>query len=291
MKEFSVNFPYLEIKELIEYYSVFGGFKEFDGLHDYDNLLQNIEENVLKKYHDLKSVFVYSDDLQMQKDMEKMLFRICVGDGKTYSVYKNDISPNYGFTLYKILFEKKIIKKELSRQKPYRVDSKQQIKKEFRGYKIEDKIRFCKNFYRFWFTFIAPNSSLLESGELSYVMLKIEKELDKYISFTFETLSNELILKNFSCSECGSYWDKKIELDLFCKTFEGKKIAGECKWKNQKISKNTLNKLQKKCTLAGLKIDIFALFSKNGFSNELLKNSDENIFLYDLNSFKELIDA
>jgi hypothetical protein len=236
-------------------------------------------------------LFVFSDDLQVQKDMEKMLFRICVGEGKTYSVYKNDISPNYGFTLYKILFERKIIKKELSRQKPYRVYSKQQIKKEFRGYKIEDKIRFCKNFYRFWFTFIAPNSSFLERGEFSCVILKIEKELDRYVSFTFENLSNELISKKFDCVESGSYWDKKVELDLLCKTSKGAIIAGECKWKNQKISKNTLNKLQKKSDLAGLKVDIFALFSKNGFSNELLKHSSENLLLYDLNSFKELTDA
>ncbi len=291
MKEFSVSFPYLEIKELIEYYSVFDGFEKLDGLHNYDNLLQNIEENVLKKYHDLKTLFIFSDDLQMQKDMEKMLFRICVGDGKTYSVYKNDISPNYGFTLYKILFKNTIIKKELSREKPYRAYAKQQIKKEFRGYKIEDKIRFCKNFYRFWFTFVAPNSSLLEKGELSYVMLKIEKELDKYVSFTFETLSNELIIKKFSCFKSGSYWDKKIELDLLCESSKDGVIAGECKWKNQKISKNILNKLQKKSKLLGFKIDNFALFSKSGFSNELLKNSDKNVLLYDLNSFKELADA
>lgn len=291
MKEFSANFPYLEIKELISYYAVFDGFKELERLHNYDNLLQNIEENILKKYEDLKGLFIYSDDFKVQRDLEKMLFRICVGSAKTYCAFKNDISPNYGFSLYKILFEKRIIEKELSRQKPFRIDSKQQIKKELRGYHIEDKIRFCKNFYRFWFTFIAPNSSLIEKGEFSTVILKIEKELDKHISFTFEILSNELISKKFNCVECGSYWDKKVELDLFCKTSKGKIIVGECKWKNQKISKNTFNKLQKKSNLAGLKVDIFALFSKNGFSNELLKHSSETLLLYDLNLFKELIDA
>ncbi len=291
MKNFGANFPYLDIKELISYYAVFDGFKELQVLHNYDNLLQNIEENILKRYEDLKSLFIYSDDFKMQRDLEKMLFRICVGDAKTYSAFKNDISPNYGFALYKILFSKRVIKKELSREKPFRVFAKQQIKKELRGYHIEDKIRFCKSFYRFWFTFIAPNSSLIKKGEFSTVISKIEKELDRYISFTFENISNELILKKFECVESGNYWDKKIELDLLCKTLKGEIIAGECKWKNQKISKNTLNKLQKKATLAGVKVDIFALFSKNGFSNELLKNSDENILLYDLDSFKELADA
>jgi hypothetical protein len=103
-------------------------------------------------------------------------------------------------------------------------------------------------------------------------------------------LSNDLILKEFDITESGSYWDRYIELDIMAKTSNGKTIAGEAKWKNQKISKNTLNKLQKKCELAGLKVDYFALFSKSGFSNELLKKHDKNVLLYDIDSFKGLLD-
>ena len=290
MKAFSRDFPYLETRELIEYYAVFDGYEKPAKLREYDNLTKNINENILKKYHDLKYLFIFSDDLQTQKDIEKLLFRICVGDRKIYSIYKNDISQHYGSSLYKILFSKKVIQKEHSREKPFRLNSNQ-IKKEFRGYKIEDKIKFSKNFYRFWFTFIAPNRQLIEKEEFSKVLQKIEKELDKYISLTFETLSNELILKSFDCEMSGSYWDRQIELDLLTKTSQGEVIAGESKWKNQKISKNTLNKLQKKCSLANFDVKYFALFSKSGFSNELLKNRDKNILLYDIDSFKELINA
>jgi len=38
-----------------------------------------------------------------------------------------------------------------------------------------------------------------------------------------------------------------------------------------------------------LKVDVYALFSKSGFSNELLHIQDENLLLFDLNELKVLI--
>jgi hypothetical protein len=285
LKAFSKHFSYLDIKELIEYYSVFNGYEHLEILRSYETLLENIEINILQKYQQLEPLFNYSDDLNIQQNIEKLLFRIAVGNRKIYSIYKNDISQFHGSSLYQILFSKGIIFKEFSRENPLTIPAK----KEFRRYKIEDKIRFTKGFYRFWFTFIAPHKKLIQEGQHSIVLEKIALELDKYISFTYEVLSNELIKNHFKIVESGSYWDKDIELDVLAKTANGKTVAGESKWKNHKVSKNTLNKLQKKCELAGLKVDYFALFSKSGFSNELQKNRDKNILLYDIESFKGLI--
>lgn len=287
MKAFSSHFSYLGIKELIEYYGVFNGYKDLDSLRLCETLMQNIEVNILQKYQQLKPSFIFSDDLKVQQDIEKLLFRIAVGNRKIYSIYKNDISQFHGSSLYQILFSKGIIFKEHSRECPLSIP----LKKEFRRYKIEDKIRFTKGFYRFWFTFIAPHKEQIEKGEYNEVLEKISIELDKYISFTFEVFSNELIKKHFESVEAGSYWDKHIEIDVLAKTANGKVIAGESKWKNHKVSKNTLNKLQKKCELVDLKVDYFALFSKSGFSNELLKNKNKNVLLYDIESFKGLIYA
>jgi len=287
LKSFGKHFPYLGIKELIEYYAVFDGYKDLDSLTLYETLQENIKENILKKYKKLHPEFIYSDDEETQKDIEKLLFRIAVGNRKIHSIYKNDISQFKGSSLYKTLFLKDIIFKEHSREKmPHHP-----LKKEFRRYKIEDKIIFSKGFNRFWFTFIAPYAELIENGKYDEVLKLISDELDKYVSLSFEMLSNNLILKEFNITESGSYWDRYIELDILAKTSNGKTIAGEAKWKNQKISKNTLNKLQKKCELAGLKVDYFALFSKSGFSNELYKNHDKNILLYDINAFKGLVDG
>jgi hypothetical protein len=271
----------------MEYYAVFNGYKNLDVLRLQETLFENIEINILQKYKQLVPLFTYSDDIKIQQDIEKLLFRIAIGNRKIYSIYKDDIPQFHGSTLYQILFSKGIIFKEFSREKPLKTP----IKKEFRRYKIEDKIRFTKGFYRFWFTFIAPHKREIEKGNFDEVLEDIKANLDKFISFTFELFSNTLIKEDFNIIESGSYWDKHIELDVLSKTKDGKIIAGEVKYKNQKVSKNILNKLQKKCELSNIKADYYALFSKSGFSNELLKHHDKNVLLYDINSFKRLIDA
>ena len=88
--------------------------------------------------------------------------------------------------------------------------------------------------------------------------------------------------------ECGSYWDRFNELDLLAKSSKGIVYAGECKWKNHKINTSILNKLKKKVEIMGIEADYYVLFSKSGFSNELLKLKDKNVILFDLQKFKEL---
>ncbi len=290
MREFNQNFSYLDITERIGYFAVFGGFKDINALHTYENLNENILHNILDRFEEFYEDFTYSTDKETQHDLDTLLFRIAVGDRKTHSIYKNDISQPRGKELYKILYEQNIITKEYSREEFPKLP-KRFLKKELRRYQVEDKILFKDNFTRFWFTFIIPYQKEILKGEFDNVKANLAQNLDKFISFTFENLSNDLIGKAFekeNIIESGSYWDKNIELDLLTKTAKGTVIAGECKWKNQRISKNILNKLQKKCELANLKVDYFALFSKSGFSNELLKQKERNILLFDLTSFETL---
>jgi len=288
---FNQDFSYLDIVERIGYFAVFGGFCDIASLHRYENLHENIIHNILERFGEWQSHFRYTSDNLLQHDLDTLLFRIAVGDRKSHSIYKNDISQPRGKELYKLLYNRGIITKEVSREKPFPKTPGHFLKKELRRYQIEDKILFTDNFTRFWFTFVVPFYDEIAKGDFHGVHAQLAENLDKYISFTFENLSNKLIRKVFTQEhiiEAGSYWDKHIELDLLAKTDEGTLIAGECKWKNQRISKNILNKLQKKCDVANLQIDYFALFSKSGFSNELQKSKDPTLLLFDLKAFERL---
>jgi len=288
---FNRDFSYLDMVERVGYFAVFGGFHDLSALHRYENLHENIRHNILERFNEWEAFFHYTRDALLQHDLDTLLFRIAVGDRKSHSIYKNDISQPRGKELYKLLYDRGIITKELSREKPLPKIPGRFLKKEMRRYQIEDKILFADNFTRFWFTFIVPWKEEIARGEFHHVEAQLAQDLDKFISFTFENLSNVLIQKTFTSEqvvEAGSYWDKQIELDLLAKTANGTLIAGECKWKNQRISKNILNKLQKKCEVAHLKIGYFALFSKSGFSNELCKHKASNILLYDLSAFEKL---
>ena len=55
------------------------------------------------------------------------------------------------------------------------------------------------------------------------------------------------------------------EFDILAVTESKTVILGECKYKDRKVCKNELTKLKAKALESGLKVDVFALFSKSGF--------------------------
>ena len=293
-KNFHKNFPYLNIEEKIEYFSVFGGYENLKQLSFSQSIFEDIDRYIIQRFDTLSQFFKLAEDEKEQEEIELFLKKIAFGERKIFSVFKDGkISRLKGKSIYKKLFEKNLIKKEFSREKPIIKHSKQPLKKHLRHYKIEDKIKFSKPFYRFWFTFIAPNKKAIKEGKTDILKEIITRGFDKYVSFSFEELSNELIKKIYENNryiETGSYWERNKEIDMLAKISKNGFIAGECKWKNQKVCKNILNKLQKKCEGMDFEIESYALFSKSGFSKELLNNRYDKILLFDLKSFERLYD-
>ena len=285
-KKFHRQFPHFDIQESIEFYSIFDGHPFLKFLTLEHDLATSIQTQIIDRIDDLKAYFIYDQDKDFQKDQKSVLTRLAIGDRKSYTVYKKEhISQVRGRALYKSLFEKNIIRKEKSREKPLREYKGQLIKKSLRNYKVQDKIHFTDNFTRFWFTFIEPNIQIPLHVE------DIICHIEQYVSLCFEELSIELIIHQNSKTNVvnyGSYWDKNIEIDLLIETNNGTIIAGESKWKNHKICKNILKTLQKKCDKAELGASKFALFSKSGFSKELKNIQNDKITLYELKDFEEL---
>lgn len=290
-KSFHDVYPYLAIEELIEFYSVFGGV-ENENIRPDDGLLENIEKFYLKNFEDIQRHFVFTQEKKLQEKIENMLTKLARGDRKRFSIYKDgDISQTSGKRAYKILFDKGVIRQELSREMPVRRIGQKRVKKELKNYVIEDKIHFCQEATRFWFNFIAPNVSLIEAKKHDELLELIGKQIEKHTSLTFELLSEALIKAHFPeglVVSSGSYWSKKHEFDLLLYTRDEQVVAGESKWKNKKICKNVLNLLKRKCKNANLGVTKYALFSKSGFSKELLALKDESLMLFGLDDFKRL---
>lgn len=285
-KNFHARYKHLNIQESIEFYSVFSGHPFLDFIPFDEDLPTCIEKFILNRKEDLKPYFFYDNDANFQKDLESLLMRLAIGDRKSYTAYKKEnISQLRSRHLFKSLLEKNIIKKEQSREKPFLKTKSKPLKKELRRYEIQDKIRFVDNFTRFWFTYCCKD----EAPSLA----EIKNSLDQFISLCFEELSNELIIHRLGLENIesyGSYWDKKIEIDLLITTKDGTVIAGESKWKNTKVCKNILNSLERKCALTALHVEKFVLFSKSGFSKELLMLQRPDVMLCDIQLFKELYD-
>ncbi len=87
----------------------------------------------------------------------------------------------------------------------------------------------------------------------------------------------------------GAYWNIHSEFDILAVTKDKKLFWESASIKTVKsVKMNSLN-LKPKHLKSGIKVDVYALFSKSGFSNELLQTQDEDLLLFDLNDLKALM--
>jgi len=275
---------HLGIAEVIKFHLVFDDFLLKGSYYD---VFEAIRAEILDDYKNLMARFYFDED--SDEAIKMALIKLARSDRKKFSV--NKILPrSMTNRVYAKLFSKDFLVLEKSQEKP-RVKNKRQIlKKSERAYKIEDKIHFNSHFSRFWFRFIEPNLSLLKEGRSEEILELIKREFDEYASLGFELLSGELMAKKlgFDGILLSSFWSKNIELDMLF-SINGKIIVGEAKYKERKICKNVLNLVLHKCERLGIKPDIVALFSKSGFSNELLGLKDERLRLYEIKDYEELL--
>ena len=162
----------------------------------------------------------------------------------------------------------------LEREVPVTEDKPEQCKKGL--YKIKD------NYLRFWFAFIYPNKSFLESGHSEIVMQKIKDSLIKnQMAFVYEDVCKEKMWElnsqgiwPFYFSKLGRYWDSNTEIDVVALDPEDNNmVVGECTYWNKPIGTSVLESLEEKVTSVSWNREHrkvwYVLFSAGGFSEKL----------------------
>jgi len=277
-----------DIEKLIEYFSVFGGL----GWNiDIDASLEElIQTEILDNFGSL-----YNQITELTSNESKylnLLTNLARGDRRIFSAFnKSGLSNLSGGLSLKHLQEMGVVEAEYSREEtPLKNGNKQ--KREISRHRISHKMRFTSPFLRFWFYFIAPMKKEIELGHYEKVIENFKQHHQAFVGYTFEALSNEMLklkLSSSSLIESGSYWDRQVEIDLMATTLDDKLIIGECKWKNHKMNKKEVNKINEKCEKVGFKIDILMLFAKRGFSKELLSLQNKNLRLFSCEDFEDLL--
>lgn len=154
-------------------------------------------------------------------------------------------------------------------------------------YKISD------NYLNFWFRFILPNRSLIETGNSQLVYQElIEPYLSDYMGLLFEELCRQYV--SLYCEEklkiaplrIGSHWDTNSEIDLLTHNMDGSHWFGECKWWNKPVGVNVLNQLKDKSTKVPdewREKPRYVLFSLSGFTESLRQRANnEDVILIEL---------
>ncbi len=267
-----------DIKQAIEYFAVFGGMGwDIDVSKPLEQL---IEEKILNNYqyiHAEITTVTQSNHLH-----HKILSALALGDGREHSAFKRvKVGRNEGEKSIDFLISQDMLVIEKSKEKPVDKDEE-----------ISDKFLFVKPFMRFWFACISPYYKSIKKGDYKEFHQQWTNLKGEFSNHILERLVLELVKKNLDDKvySIGSYWDKSVTIDILAKTSSKSMIAGSCKYSKSKAGKNELSNLKESCKKAKLDIDVFVIFSKNGFSNELKKEKGSNLKLFSMKNIKSLIE-
>lgn len=269
-----------------------GGIEHELELDYFDDVFSMVKSNFVDNFSHFQTLV--SPSYLIDTPYRELLVAVARGDGKVYSVLrKAKLSESAGEELVKELISLNILKVEYSRESPLKVHPKHKLPKDQRAYRIQDKLRFVQPFMRFWFGFVTYYRKELALGAGTKFLENFEKHYERLRSLVYEQLCNDLLLGYYEGKEeiisSGSYWNIYSEFDILAITKSKKCILGECKYKDRTVCKNELTKLKQKAAESGIKVDVYVLFSKSGFSKELLSMKSETLLLFDLNDLKVLL--
>lgn len=281
-------FPNKSRKELIEMYAVTGGVPKYIELFsESKDIYSAIQKCVLNRSGYLydEPHFLLQQEVSEVGSYFSIIKAIAAGNSKLSAISSILEIKSTSLTKYlKTLIDLDILEREV----PITEENPEKSKKGL--YKIKD------NYLRFWFAFVYPNMSFIESGHSRIVMNRIRNSLVKnHIAFVYEDVCKERMWDlnaegawPFNFTKIGRYWDSKDEIDIVALDPEGKNlILGECKYWADPVGVSVLRDLEAKTDSVAWERNNrkvwYVLFSASGFTDELkaLAKSREDLLLCD----------
>lgn len=268
-------FPSKNRKELIEMYAVTGGVPKYIELFsESKDIYSAIQKCVLNRSGYLydEPHFLLQQEVSEVGSYFSIIKAIAAGNTKLSAIASVLEIKATSLTKYlKTLIDLDILEREV----PITEESPEKSKKGL--YKIKD------NYLRFWFAFVYPNMSFIESGQSRIVMSKIRKSLVRnHTAFVYEDVCKERMWDlngegawPFYFSKLGRYWDSKNEIDIVALDPDGGNIVfGECKYWQEPVGISVLRDLEEKAKMVlwnrNARKEWYILFSAAGFTPELL---------------------
>ena len=281
-------FPDKSRREQIELYAVTGGVPKYiEIFSESPDIYTAIGYNILNR-----SSYLYDEpNFLLQQEVTEVgsyfsvIRAIATGHSKLSAIASVLEVKQTNLSKYlKTLIDLDILEREV----PVTVDNPEKSKMGL--YKIKD------NYLRFWFAFVYPNRSYIESGHREIVLNKIRNSfISGQVAYVYEdvcreqmwTLSAEGVWP-FQFSKIGRWWDAHHEIDVVALDPEGGNlILGECKFWRDPVGVNVLRALEEKESNVGWKKNNrqvwYILFSASGFTDDLKKLAEtrEDLILWD----------
>lgn len=273
-------YPTRSETELCQFYSVTGGVPKYiEQFESYSDIYEAIKENILDRNSFLydEPNFLLRNELGEVGTYYSLIKTIAAGHRKLSKIAENMEERQSNISAYlQTLISLDIIEREV----PVTEERPDKSKKGL--YRIKD------NYILFWFKFIYPNISLIESGHADAVLEQIRQNLIvNHTAYIYEDICREK-LRTINGSErldcfydrIGRWWDNKNEIDIVGINTAGNEILfGECKFRQKKMDVDVLEGLMQKSTAVVWKQDErkeqYILFSISGYTDELVQAAEK----------------
>jgi len=282
-RSFAYQNNIIEFNKALEYFTVFGGTGwDVDVSKSVGTL---IEEKVLTNYeplHESMTRYTHNNGLY-----HMVLNIIALGVNHEKDVLKKaKVGRDKGEEAIDYLVSKSLIKFDLSIERPLTEESAK-----------SDRVLFDLPFMRFWFAMISPNYQSISHGDYDEFAQKWHKVRDNFSVMLSNLLVLELVKETFNTKsqkdpivKIGSYYDKKVEIDVLAIRKSGSMIAAACKYSKEPAKRNMIDMLIEKCAKAELEISDYVLFSKNGFTPEVEVLKEKEVILYSEKELSSVLD-
>lgn len=281
-------FPAYSSQEKMCAYAVLGGIphylKQFSDRYPVE---QNIKDNILTRGSILYSEveFLMHQELRETTFYNSIIQAVALGNTKLNDICtKTTIDKSKASVYIKNLISLELLQREFS------IDTgiKERANTQRGLYKIAD------NFFSFWYRFVFPNMSELESSDVDGVYTyEIKPEMQQFISYKFEDVCMQFVRKQnieetlpFRFEKLGRFWEKNIEIDIMAISKDKKSILlGECKYTQAPFDIHDYNTLVHKFTPINEETHLYYyLFSKSGFTKEISALESNTVHLFDLDT-------
>ncbi len=222
-------------KQAIEEYSVWGGVPRYwMERFKYNSFYDAVFELVLNKYglfYD-EPIILFLDEMRTSIQSNSILSVIASGANKLSEIAGRLNKPATHISKpMQLLTELGYLRRET----PFG-ELEKNTKKSL--YKIGDP------FLRFYFNYVVPNRTLIETEQIDIVKEKMMKGFNQYVSETYEELCRKcipfLFRRHGNFTRAKRYWTKEVEVDLISKdAYKDVYIVGEVKW-NDNIKLNSV---------------------------------------------------
>ncbi|MFB6089294.1 MAG: ATP-binding protein [Candidatus Aenigmatarchaeota archaeon] len=278
-------------EDQIKFFAVFGGVPFYlEKVNVEENLMENIREKIFRETEVLyeEPNILLREEFRKPNRYSSILESIASGRTTPKAISDDTDIPPQSVPKYLNELERiRLVKHE----KPVTERNKKS-----RGgiYQISD------NLFDFWFTFVFPNLSDVKESPEEFLEGHVSPQMSEYVGKKFEEICREVVhlSPDLDYSQIGRWWYKEDEIDLVgLNGSDDGIIFSECKWKAEKIGRGVLSALEEKVDRVkwrnNQREEKYALFSKSGFTEDLIKleREREDLKLFTLEDMKDVLNA